>query len=123
MGIHGYDGGEVFDFEFPDGFGGAEFFEEVDAADFLDAFGQDLGSAADGVQVNTAVIFAGLDCFFTHAAVADDAAQTEIAKYLPSDRWITLEKPTQHAIVDRRWAYSAHRSPLAKLDDKDVACY
>src|SRR3982751_1179301 len=55
----------------------------MDARDFFHAFGEDLGGAADGVEVNAAVIFASLDGFFAHAAFAYNAAQSEIANDLP----------------------------------------
>jgi len=83
VGVDGDDGREVLDFEFPDGFGGAEFFEEMDGADFLDAFGEDLGGAADGVEIDAAVLGAGGGGFVAHAAFADDAAQAEVLDDLP----------------------------------------
>jgi hypothetical protein len=83
VGIHGDDGREPFDFQFPDGFGGAKFFEEIDVADLLHAFREDLGSAADAVEVNAAVFFAGGEGFVAHAAFANDSAQAEVANDLP----------------------------------------
>jgi hypothetical protein len=83
VGVHGDNGWEAGDFEFPDGFGGAEFFEEIDVADFGDAFGEDLGGAADAVKVNAAVLLAGSEGFIAHAAFADDGADAEVANDLP----------------------------------------
>src|SRR5687768_12729824 len=89
VGIHRDDGGETIDFQFPDGFGRAEFFEEIDVADFFDAFGKDLGGAADAVEINTAVLPAGFECFVTHAAFADDTADSKVPNDLPLVRLLT----------------------------------
>jgi hypothetical protein len=81
--VHGDDGGEADDFELPDGFGGAEFFHEIDVGHAFDALGEDLGGAAHRVEINAAVLLAGFEGFVAHAAFADDAAQAEVADNLP----------------------------------------
>ena len=83
MRVHGDDGGEIFHFEFPDGFRRAELFHHMDIADALDALGEHLRGTADGVEINAAVFFASLQGFVAHAALANHAAQTKIANHLP----------------------------------------
>jgi hypothetical protein len=64
--------GEAFDFEFPDGLGRAKFFEEINVANFLHAFGQHLGRASNSVEIDTLMFLAGSEGFITHAAFADE---------------------------------------------------
>jgi len=113
MRVHGDYGGEIFDIEFPDGFGRAELFQHVDAADFFDALREYLRRAADAVQVNTTVLLAGLQRFVAHAAFADDAAQTEIANHLPLIRLLANGR--------RRAGSGAFPVALLVLDDYRAA--
>ena len=54
MRVHGDDGREVPRFEYPHGFGDAEFLQQIDAVDFGQAARVELRGAADGVEINGA---------------------------------------------------------------------
>ena len=68
--VHEDEGGEVFDFDLPDGFH-AEL-GELDDFDLLDVFlGEDGGWAADAAEVEAAVFFAGFGDLLAAIAFGD----------------------------------------------------
>ena len=77
MAVHGDNGGEVADLQFPERLWAAEFLLPMDAMDGGDVTGQDLGGAADGMEVDAAEAAAGLKGGGAHAALAQDATQAE----------------------------------------------
>ena len=76
IGIHRDDGGEVFDFELPNGFWGAELVVVIDVWDIDDGGGENLCGTAHGMQIDATEFFAGFSGFRTHAAFSDDGFQT-----------------------------------------------
>lgn len=79
VGVHGDDDGEIAHFQFPDGFGGSELFEQIDIAHADNAFGEHLSCASDGVEVDTAVFLAGSEGAIPHSALSDNPTEMEIA--------------------------------------------
>jgi hypothetical protein len=75
--------------EFPDGFRRAELLVEVHVAHVLDALGQHLRRAADGVEIDAPMLLARRQRSGSHATFADDAAHAEIADDLPLVRLLT----------------------------------
>lgn len=88
MGVHGDDDWEIAHFEFPDGFGGSEFFEQVDITNLDDAFSKNLSGTSDGVEVDATVFLAGAEGAVAHSALSDDAAEFEIADDLALVRFL-----------------------------------
>ena len=72
MTIHGDDTGQVFNFEFPAGFGGTKFFKEIYVRDASHGSGRQRRRAADGLQIHGAVFLAGGERCRVHATLADD---------------------------------------------------
>ena len=79
VGVHGDDDWEVAHFEFPDGFGGSELFEQVDITNLDDAFRKNLSGTSDGVEVDAAVFLAGAEGAIPHSALSDNPTEMEIA--------------------------------------------
>ena len=70
--VHRDDASEAFRLQVPHRFRNTEL-HEVDAIDVLEAFRIILRSAADGIQVNTAMLLQRSQRLRSHAAFADDA--------------------------------------------------
>src|SRR5262249_8366702 len=79
---------EIGDLEFPDGFRCSEFLQEVNTGHFFHAIRQDLGGAADGVQINAPMLFARGESSVAHAALADHRAKAEITNDLALVRFL-----------------------------------
>ena len=89
VGVHGDNDGEIAHFELPDGFGGSEFFEQVDIVHADDPFGEHLSGPPDGVEVDATVLLAGAEGAVAHTALSDDAAEFEIANDVALVRFLT----------------------------------
>src|SRR4051794_36762680 len=87
VGIHGHDGGEVLHFKLPNRLWGAELLQKGDAADTFDALCQDLGRAADGVEVDTTVFTTCREGAIAHAPFTDNAPEPEVADDFPLIRF------------------------------------
>src|SRR5271170_7522266 len=89
MRVNRYDRWKILHFKFPNRFRRAKFFHHINSAHFFDALGQYLRRAADRVQINAAVFLARRKRAVAHAALADDAADAEIANDLRLIRLFT----------------------------------
>lgn len=76
VGIDTDKGFEVFNFELPHGFSSAEIVEEEDLAYGGDTACQRGGGTAGGLKVDAAIFAAGNHGLGTHAAFADDKAES-----------------------------------------------
>src|SRR6185369_12959870 len=93
--------------EVPDRLGGAEV-HPVDAVDAFDRRGADLGGAADGVEIDGAVLLAGGERFLAHAAFSDHAADVVIADDLVLVRLFTRRRGRAGGLADPLLALFHH---------------
>src|SRR5512147_2176110 len=72
--VHRHDGGELLHLDMPHRFRNAEF-KEIDAVDARDAFRIVLCRAADGIEVDRAVLFEGGKGLRPHASLSYHCAE------------------------------------------------
>lgn len=83
MRVDGHGGREFLHFKFPNRFWCPKLLHEKHVVHSLNAFRQHLRRAANGVQINTTMFSASLECSFAHSAFANNRSQPEIANDLP----------------------------------------
>src|SRR5262245_45132051 len=81
--VHCHDAGKILDLEFPNGLRRTELLQKVNIANRFYTFYQHLHGPANGMEVNTAVLFASFESLIAHPAFADDATESKIANDLP----------------------------------------
>src|SRR5436305_1021813 len=82
-GIHCHYCWKFFHQQFPNGFRSAELFHQIDVAYRLDTLGQNLGSPANGMEINTAALLARSQSALTHPAFANHSAQIIFLDQMP----------------------------------------
>src|SRR5436853_474852 len=116
MGIHGDDGHEVLDPEVPDRLGGAEV-HPVDAVDPFDRGGTDLCGAADGVEVDRAVLLASGERLLPHPTLSDHSSETVIADDLMLIRLLARGSGRAGSLADPLIAF-LHHHRAAVVEDR-----